>query len=74
MVRHRLKRQVKEIYRRWDERDRVPAVDMVVHLKPSSSSSDFEALRAELIRLLRGTLDREGSQRRGWASAGSGAA
>lgn len=54
VVRHRLKRRVKEIYRRWKERDQLPSLDLVVHLKPSAGDSDFRSLRKEILRLLRG--------------------
>lgn len=52
VVRHRLKRRVKEIYRRWKERDQLPALDLVVHLKPAAAGSDFPTLRKELLSLL----------------------
>lgn len=58
VVRHRLKRRVKEVYRRWKERDRLPAVDLVVHLKPAASASDFPTLRKELLGLLASLLRR----------------
>jgi len=54
VTRQRLKRRVKEIYRRWEERDRLPAMDLVVHLKPAAARADFLELEAELHRLLRG--------------------
>lgn len=54
VVRQRLKRRVKEIYRRWEERDRLPAMDLVVHLKPAAARTGFRELEAELQRLLRG--------------------
>jgi len=58
VVRHRLKRRVKEIYRRWKERDQLPSLDLVVHLKPSAGKSDFASLREEVLRLLRGLTRR----------------
>ena len=58
VVRHLLKRRVREIYRRWPERGRLPAVDVVVHLRPSAGASDFAALREDLLRLLSGGLVR----------------
>lgn len=56
VVRHRLKRRIKEVYRRWEERGRLPALDVVVHLKPAAANSDFPSLRKELLRLLRGLM------------------
>ena len=56
VVRHRLKRRIKEIYRRWPHRCQLPAFDLVIHLKPEARGSDFPALRTELLRLLTGVL------------------
>jgi ribonuclease P protein component len=52
VVRHKLKRRVKEIYRRWPHRGQLPALDLVVHLKPEAGGADFRSLRTELLRLL----------------------
>jgi len=54
VVRHRLKRRIKEIYRRWQDRDKLPALDLVVHLKTEAGASDFRSLREELLRLFSG--------------------
>jgi ribonuclease P protein component len=54
VVRQRLKRRIKEVYRRWQDRGRLPAVDLVIHLKPEARKSDFPALKAELLRLFGG--------------------
>jgi ribonuclease P protein component len=51
VVRQRLKRRIKEIYRRWQDRSQLPALDLVIHLKPEAGKSDFPALKAELLRL-----------------------
>jgi len=56
--RHRLKRRIKEVYRRWQDRSQLPALDLVVHLKPEARNSDFPALRAELLRLFSGLRER----------------
>lgn len=58
VIRHRLKRRIKEIYRRWKHRGKLPALDLVIHLKPEARGSDFKALQAELLRLLSGVLPR----------------
>jgi len=58
VVRQRLKRRIKEVYRRWQDRGRLPALDLVVHLKPEARKSDFPALRAELLRLFGGLRER----------------
>jgi len=52
VMRHRLKRRIKETYRRWPDRRQLPAMDLVVHLKPEAGKSDFPGLRTELLRLL----------------------
>lgn len=52
VVRQRLKRRVREIYRRWEGRGRLPAADLVVHLKPAAAAADFAGLAKELRRLL----------------------
>ena len=58
VARQRLKRRIKEIYRRWQDRSQLPAVDMVIHLKPEAGKSDFPSLRAELLRLFSGLRER----------------
>ncbi len=54
VVRHRLKRRFFEIYRRFSGRRGLPAVDMVLHLKPEAGRADFEAYHSEVVRLLSG--------------------
>jgi ribonuclease P protein component len=58
VARQRLKRRIREIYRRWQERSQLPALDMVIHLKPESGKSDFPSFQAELLRLLSGLRER----------------
>jgi len=58
VVRQRLKRRIKEVYRRWSGRRGLPAMDLVVHVKPAARTSDFPTLRRELERLLRGLTRR----------------
>jgi ribonuclease P protein component len=55
VVRNRLRRRVREIYRRWPERGQLGNWDLVVHLNPAARLASFEGLRTELLRLLRGT-------------------
>jgi ribonuclease P protein component len=64
VVRQRLKRWVREVYRRGPERRALPALDLVVHLKPEAGRAAFAALRSDLIRLLRG-LGARGEERAG---------
>lgn len=63
VVRQRLKRRVREIYRRWSERSQLPPLDVVVHLKPAAADSTFPDFRSELLRQL-GRLRRDGGPRR----------
>ena len=58
VVRHRLKRRIKEIYRRWKDRGQLPPLDLIIHLKPEAGRSDFPELRSELLRLLSGVRER----------------
>jgi ribonuclease P protein component len=60
VIRHRLKRRINEIYRRWQDRSQLPPLDLVVHLKPEAGKSDFPALRTEVLRLLSGLRERRG--------------
>lgn len=57
VVRQRLKRRIREVYRRWSHRGQLPPFDMVVHLKPAARAASFEELSQELRRLLRRLLD-----------------
>ncbi|HEY0514779.1 MAG TPA: ribonuclease P protein component [Thermoanaerobaculia bacterium] len=58
VVRQRIKRRIKEVYRRWQDRSRLPSLDLVIHLKPEAGKSDFPGLRSELLRLLGGLRER----------------
>ena len=64
VARQRLKRRVREIYRRWQQRPSLPPMDLVVHLKPEARSADFRGFRSELLRLFSGLLPQEGTERR----------
>lgn len=52
VVRHRVKRRIREIYRRWSERSQLPSMDYLVHVKPEAARASFPDLRTELTRLL----------------------
>jgi ribonuclease P protein component len=58
VVRHRLKRRIRETYRRWPGRGEIPALDLVVHLKPEAAKADPRIFAEDLIRLWRGTVQR----------------
>lgn len=54
VVRQRLKRRLREIYRRWPGRSSLPAVDLVLHVHPAAAAADFAALATEMLRQLAG--------------------
>jgi ribonuclease P protein component len=51
-VRQRVKRRVREAFRRWPGRAELPAVDIVVHARPAAAAADGETLARELRELL----------------------
>ncbi len=56
VVRNRVKRRAREIYRRWSERGRLPGLDLVVHARPAVGAASFAEMRSELERLLSSLL------------------
>ena len=58
VTRHRLKRWAREIFRRWPSRAALPAIDLVVHLKPTAARTSFADFRQELERLLAAQIPR----------------
>lgn len=58
VVRNRLKRRIREVYRRWSGRDAMPELDLVVHLKPAAREASFATLRDEVLRLFRSVTPR----------------
>lgn len=52
VVRNRLKRWTRECFRRGGSRTGLPPFDLVIHFKPAAGRASFEAVRAELDRLL----------------------
>ena len=71
VVRHRLKRRVREIFRTWSRRAELPPLDVVVHLKPEASLADFQTLKTELERLLSRLVDPEPRRKSSSRSRGS---
>ena len=59
VVRNRTKRRIRECYRRWSERRRLPAVDLLIHVKPPAAEADFTTLRTEILDLLGPLVSRE---------------
>jgi len=56
VVRHKIKRRIREIYRRWSKRDRLAPYDIVVQARPAARKVDFQTLEAEIQRLLKPLL------------------
>jgi ribonuclease P protein component len=56
VVRQRVKRRVREVFRRWPPRRELGGVDLIVHLQPSAGKASFAELSTELDRLLRRQL------------------
>jgi len=52
VVRHRMKRRTREIFRRWPGRRELGPVDVVVHLRPGRPEPGFHELHEELEKLL----------------------
>lgn len=59
VVRNRLRRRCREVYRRWQRRAELPALDIVVNLRPRAASADFRETRRQLERQLESLLPRE---------------
>ncbi len=70
VVRNRLKRRVREIFRRWPGRRELPSVDVVVHLQPAARETDFATFRDELLERLRRLERREAGDRAGRSDDG----
>jgi ribonuclease P protein component len=58
VVRQRVKRRMREIYRRWSERRSLPAYDLVLHARPTAATAPFAQLEEEIQGLLMSLLQR----------------
>ena len=52
VARHRIKRRIREIYRRWNRRRDLPPLDLVVHVLATAGQADYQALKKDLLDLL----------------------
>lgn len=52
VVRNRVKRRLREIYRRWGDRTKLPAVDIVLHARPSAPQASYSQLAQEVEKQL----------------------
>jgi ribonuclease P protein component len=57
VVRNRLRRRCREVYRRYRRRADLPALDIVVNLKPRAAVADFDETRRQLERQLATLID-----------------
>ncbi len=64
VVRHRLKRWIKETYRRWPGRGTLAPLDVVAHLKPEAKSAGFDDVERDLLGLLQGLAGRRAGEPR----------
>lgn len=52
VVRNRLKRQAREIYRQWPHRQQLPSLDLVVHFQPQAAQAGYARIEQELCAAL----------------------
>ena len=62
VARHRVKRRVREIFRRFPKRGEIGSLDIVVHLWPTAGKATFPTLRSELERLLSSLVPASGQR------------
>ena len=64
VVRVKLKRRFREIYRRWPQRKDLRPLDLVIHAQPSSATATFAELERDLVQGLLRALESRGRVRR----------
>lgn len=52
VIRNRLKRQTREIYRQWPNRQQLPNIDLVVHFQPPAGRASYASIEQELCTTL----------------------
>ena len=52
VIRHRVKRRIRNIFRQWPRRGELRSMDIVVHVKPAAGRAEFGELRQEIESLL----------------------
>ncbi len=63
VVRHRLKRRIREVYRRWPDRATLRPLDLVMHLKPEARGAGFAEIQRDVAGLLQGVAGAQGGRR-----------
>lgn len=58
VVRNRLRRRCREVYRRFRRRAELPALDIVVNLRPRAAGASFIETRRQLERQLETLIER----------------
>jgi ribonuclease P protein component len=64
VVRNRLRRRCREVYRRFRRRTDLPALDIVVNLKPRAAGANWNETRRQLERQLETVIERWAQTRR----------
>ncbi|MBV8202312.1 MAG: ribonuclease P protein component [Acidobacteria bacterium] len=64
VIRHRLKRWIKETYRRWPGRGSLAPLDLVAHLKPEAKGAGFAEVQRDLLGLLQSVAGRREHEKR----------
>lgn len=57
VVRNRTKRRIREVYRRWGHRSKLPSADLVIHVQPACATLEFAQLEEDLSRTLQRLVD-----------------
>jgi ribonuclease P protein component len=60
VTRQLMKRRTREIFRRWPLREKLPGVDIIVHLRPDAASSNFSEYKSKLVSQLERVLQATG--------------
>ena len=58
VVRNRLRRRCREVYRRYRRRSELPALDIVVNFKPRAAAATWDETRQKLERQLETLIER----------------
>ena len=59
--RQKVKRRIREVFRRWSERQNLPPLDLLVHVKPAAAKASFLRTSEDLLQLFGHVLTLEAS-------------
>ncbi|MEE8368475.1 MAG: ribonuclease P protein component [Thermoanaerobaculia bacterium] len=51
VTRQKVKRRIREVFRRWSERKNLPPLDLLVHVKPAAATASFLHTKEDLHQL-----------------------